>query len=296
MYITTEDDEYLEIQEDDDPYVKPSSETSEWELLVDIEDEAGEETIIIATFETVEEANDALNSLREAIDEDEGWDVRKFQTESGVEDQNEKRIPIQKEAFEMEFEPMESIVIKTAVEIAKWIRDEYRESRQSQETQDDERKEECVLKTLYILRQESESKKLDYIRIFAESTILSKSEEIHTDTILSFLKDIEQMTWRQLCLLEGFNRKQGNRIKVNGYDDEGIDGMSRETEIKELIALNYLRRSSNQLYSLTSTHFEHISISSLGHELSRLMGLQSIDISEIGKAFGTGRIEETIRH
>ena len=49
-------------------------------------------------------------------------------------------------------------------------------------------------------------------------------------------------------------------------------------------------------FHLMSTSFGHISISSLGHEFSRLMGLRSIELSEISKAFGPGRIQAAVTY
>ena len=89
MYIRTEDNESLEMKEQDAPYVTPKSEPTEWELRLEIEDENeddDEETIIIATFKTVKDANSALSSLRDAIDDEEGWDAIEFKKrlESGT--------------------------------------------------------------------------------------------------------------------------------------------------------------------------------------------------------------------
>ena len=77
MYIRTEDNETWEIHDEDDkqPYVMPNSDT-EWGLFIN--DDEDEEPITIATFKTVKEANSALSSLREAIEEDEGWDAIEY--------------------------------------------------------------------------------------------------------------------------------------------------------------------------------------------------------------------------
>ena len=72
--------------------------------------------------------------------------------------------------------------------------------------------------------------------------------------------------------------------------------MIRGTEIKKLINLNYLRRGSDDIYSHTSTKFDHINISDMGQEISSLLDLQSVELSEIGKAFGKGRIQQTDRY
>ena len=189
--------------------------------------------------------------------------------------------------------------VTQSVEIARWISDQYqkrRASRDPDENQDDERMDECYLKTLYLLMQESEEKKLEYIKCFAQNTILSENCPIDTDTILSFLMDIEQMTWRQFCLLEGFSRKNRNEIKIESYDNSGINGIIRGTEIKKLIDLNYLSRGSDSIRSYTSTSFDHIHISTLGQEISRLLDLQSVEPDEIGKAFGTGRVQATVTY
>ena len=89
MYLRTEDNETLEMKEQDEPYVNPKSEPTEWELRLEIEDDEDdedEETIIIATFKTVKEANSALSALRVAIELDQGWDAIEFKKrlESGT--------------------------------------------------------------------------------------------------------------------------------------------------------------------------------------------------------------------
>ena len=94
------------------------------------------------------------------------------------------------------------------------------------------------------------------------------------------------MTWRQFCLLEGFRRKHHDKIKIAGYDNSGTDGKSAATETKKLIDLNYLSRGSSSIHNFTSTSFDHIHISTLGQEISKLLDLQSVEISEIAKAFG----------
>ena len=104
------------------------------------------------------------------------------------------------------------------------------------------------------------------------------------------------MTWRQFCLLEGFRRKRNKAIEVNGYNESGPNGLSIATEIKKLIDLNYLRRGSNSMGNYTSTRFDHIRIGQLGREISRLLGLNSVELSEIGKAFGEGRVQVTVRY
>ena len=196
-----------------------------------------------------------------------------------------------------------------AVDLAKWIADRYKEhrekrsaSREPHETQEDDSMDDCFLKTLYLLRQESERKKLEYIKNFAQNTILSDAVEIYADpfdtdaidadAILSFLMDIEQMTWRQLCLIEGFRRRLDEKIEIKGMQVSGQNGLLRFRDLQKLASLNYLLgepdRIPRRLYTDT------IEVAPIGTELALLMNLQSIPTDEIGRAFGRGMIVETI--
>ena len=157
-------------------------------------------------------------------------------------------------------------------------------------------REDCIREAILILHKETQTKKRSHVEKFVENTLLTPECKIEPSILFSLLQDIEQMTWRQLCLLEGFRRKDSGRIKISGYDNSGIIGISIGTEIKKLIHLNYLSRGSHEIHSYTSTHFEHISITPLGQEISTLLDLQSVEISEIAKVFGKGKIEETVKY
>lgn len=202
----------------------------------------------------------------------------------------------------MEF-PLEEVktgfsIAKTIVEVISRLRNQLKEPEILNDDESDENgdREDCIKKAILILTQETQAKKSFHVKHFVENTILNPECKLEPSTIFSLLKDIEQMTWRQFCILEGFKRENSNTIEINAYDNSDINGISRGTEIKKLIDLNYLRRGSDALYSYTSTSFEHISISELGQEISSLLDLQSVELSEIGKAFGTGRIQATVKY
>ena len=107
----------------------------------------------------------------------------------------------------------------------------------------------CFLKTLYILRQESENKKLEVIKRLAQKTILSGSCELDTGTILHLLSDIEQMTWRQICFIEGIRRIHSNRINIKGVGDSQVDRVSRTREMEVLTQLGYLYHRTDGLFN-----------------------------------------------
>ena len=65
------------------PFVKPQGETK-WGLYISFRDKKGG-TTLITSFETVTKANSALKSLRQAIEEDLGWDAIEYKSTSNRE-------------------------------------------------------------------------------------------------------------------------------------------------------------------------------------------------------------------
>ena len=157
--------------------------------------------------------------------------------------------------------------------------------------------DDCFLKTLYILRQESDRKKMEYIKYFAQNTILSETCAIDTEAILSFLMDIEQMTWRQICFIEGFNRRDRKEIEIVGMQTSDVNGMLRLSEVKKLVNLDYLFAQRDGFYvsgSLLVT--SDVKIRPMAAQLATLMDFKLIPIDEIARAFGTGMIKATITY
>ena len=193
-------------------------------------------------------------------------------------------------------------IVKQSVDIARWIANEYkqhRDSRQSSsETQDDEKMDDCFLKTLYILRQESDKKKMEYIKYFAQNTILSETCAIDTEAILSFLMDIEQMTWRQICFIEGFNRSHHNEIEIEGIPTSDVNGKLKLSEMRKLVNLDYLsaQRDGRFYFSGSLLVTSDIIVRPMGTQLATLMDFKLIPIDEIARAFGTGMIKTTITY
>ena len=175
------------------------------------------------------------------------------------------------------------------------LQDVVQESHHDETDQNEDRKD-CIREAILILNKETQSKKSSCVEKFVENTLLNPECELEPSTIFTLLKDIEQMTWRQFCLLEGFKRNNNNEIEIAGYGDSGINGISRGIEIKKLIDLNCLLASNDTIQNYSSIRLDRIRISTLGQEISNLLDLQSVEISEIGKAFGGGRIRETVTY
>ena len=197
--------------------------------------------------------------------------------------------------FPVEIEGVESIfnIAKSTIEVITRLCDRFKKPDDDKADEHGDR-EDCIKEAISILIKETQAKKSSHLEKFVENTLLNPECELEPSTIFSFLKDIEQMTWRQFCLLEGFRRKESEQIKISRHGNSDINGISIETEIKKLIDLNYLRRYKTELGNYLSTGFENIFIWELGQEISRLLDLQSVELSEIGKAFGEGRIQTTV--
>ena len=189
--------------------------------------------------------------------------------------------------------PVEVEEVKAIFSIVKSTVDVIRSACYRFDKEPDEDVKDCIKEAILILTKETQAKKSSHLEKFVENTLLTPECELDTSTIFSFLKDIEQMTWRQLCLLEGFRRKDKQEIEISIYGDQDINDFSIETEIKQLIDLNYLHKGSDSpIRSYLATSFGHIYISELGTKLSSLLELQSVKIDEIGKAFGGGRVKD----
>ena len=84
MFVRTEWNDTVEIYNDDEVSVKPKGNVQWLLFVVDDDDEDNEDNddddveINIGMFESVDEANKALISLREAIGTDLGWDFNQY--------------------------------------------------------------------------------------------------------------------------------------------------------------------------------------------------------------------------
>lgn len=200
----------------------------------------------------------------------------------------------------VEVEDVKSVfsMAESTVKVIKSLIPMFKASEDNSDGADDENgdRKDCIREAILILHKETQAKKGLHVEEFVKNTLLNPECEMEPATIFSLLRDIEQMTWRQFCLLEGFRRKDRNEIEINRYNHSDINGISIGTEIKKLITLNYLSRGSDDIRSYMSTRFESIYTSDLGQEISSLLVLQSIENSEIGKAFGKGRVKEIKIH
>ena len=200
----------------------------------------------------------------------------------------------------MEF-PLEEVktifsIAESTMNIINRLRHQFKEPNDDGAGENEDVKD-CIKEAISILTKETQAKKSSHLEKFVENTLFNPECQLTPSTIFSFLKDIEQMTWRQFCLLEGFRRRDRDDIEIFGYNDSGLNGISIKTDIKQLIDLNYLMGDNDSIDNYwRSRSFDSIYVLTLGKEISSLLDLQSVELSEIGKAFGKGNIKETVIH
>ena len=199
----------------------------------------------------------------------------------------------------MEFTPddikLVPVVLDTVQRLIN-IYKERRDSRQPDEPQDNEGMDSCFKKAIFMLKKESEIKKLYRVESFVENTILSESCDLNSGTILHLLNDIEGMTWRQLCFIEGLRRMHRNEIEINGVGDSDINRISKTVEMERLAVFGYLYTRTEGLFNYIPLRVDRIYISEIGSQLAELMNLNSISLDEIAEAFGSGEIKATITY
>jgi hypothetical protein len=184
-------------------------------------------------------------------------------------------------------------LLKIAWKVANRVYDKYNEFRKNRSEQDEDR-EECILRVLDILRKESEIKKSKHIEKFAENTVMDPNCQLDNSTILFLLSTIEKLSWRQLCFIQGFIQHRSKEIEINPISPPStfrndpiseLNYATRMSEMEQLEDLNCLRTLGERIFRYNRVDPDKIEVVSFGKVLSTLMELDTISDSEINKAF-----------
>ncbi|RKU29576.1 hypothetical protein C6499_08380 [Candidatus Poribacteria bacterium] len=156
--------------------------------------------------------------------------------------------------------------------------EDYKKFKNEQENHDPQT-DDCIREAINMIVNESEFRKANYIANLVRNTVLRSDSELSNSDVLVFLSDIKQMSWRQLCLLEGF-RQHRSKIEINAHR---ISDLLRK-EIQRMVDLDYIHVRQNGLqYEIVDP--ENINLSSIGHQLCNLMELSQIPDSDIHNTF-----------
>ena len=124
--------------------------------------------------------------------------------------------------------PVEFEEVKAIFSIAKSTVDVIHTAYNRFKKEPDEDVKGCIKEAILILTKETQAEKSSHLEIFVKNTLLTPECELEPSTIFSLLKDIEQMTWRQLCLLEGYRRQDRNEIEIMGWHFSQLFGSCKK--------------------------------------------------------------------
>lgn len=106
--------------------------------------------------------------------------------------------------------------------------------------------------------------------------------------VLVFLSDVKQMSWRQLCLLEGFRQNETDDIEISEYSlSENLLRM----EIQRMVDLGYIRVTGDAL-RWEKVDPEKLYPTPIGKQLCDLMKLSQIPEEDIDDTLEAGDLRE----
>ncbi|MDE0400218.1 MAG: hypothetical protein OXL96_20670 [Candidatus Poribacteria bacterium] len=159
--------------------------------------------------------------------------------------------------------------------------EDYKKFKNEQENHDPQT-DDCIREAINMIVNESEFRKADYIANLVRNTVLRSDSELSNSDVLVFLSDIKQMSWRQLCLLEGFRQNQTDDIEINSSSISGLLRM----EIQRLVDLGYIRVTADELRYQTVDP-KKLYLTPIGKQLCTLMELSQTPEEDIDDTFGS---------
>ena len=181
------------------------------------------------------------------------------------------------------YKPVKEVVRKVLFPLL----EDYKKFKNEQENHDPQT-DDCIREAINMIVNESEFRKVDYIANLVRNTVLRSDSELSNSDVLVFLSDIKQMSWRQLCLLDGFHRIETNDIQANRHSIPELLRM----EIQRLVDLSYIRQTGDAL-SWNPVDPEKLYLTPIGKQLCGLMELSQTPDSDIGNAFGDWKLSRT---
>lgn len=167
--------------------------------------------------------------------------------------------------------------------------EDYKKFKNEQENQDPQT-DDCIREAINMIVNESEFRKADYIANLVRNTVLCSDSELSNSDVLVFLSDIKQVSWRQLCLLEGFHQNETDDIKINSSSISGLLRM----EIQRMVDLGYIRGTGDAL-RWERIDPEKLYPTRIGKQLCDLMELSQIPEEDIDDTFGSWGFTRKIR-
>ena len=192
----------------------------------------------------------------------------------------------------MDFEPLVEIGKNESVKfivrkLLEFTRDKV-ENIQSNLKDDDpidlDNPNEVEEKALRQILSDPQNKKCEYILNFLRNV---KKEGIDNDTAYSLLQSIDNMSWRQFCILSCLDKRGRNELQiestVSGQGSLQVDVML--SDVGFLMSVEYIVDRSNSFLNYSNHNPDNLRLTRMANELIRLLELGTIPDEESDKPF-----------
>ena len=202
----------------------------------------------------------------------------------------------------MDFDPLVEIgkneVVKFIVrKLLEFTHDKF-ENIQSNLRDDDpidlDNPNEVEEKALRQILSDPQNKKCEYILNFLRNV---KKEEIDNDTAYSLLQSIDNMSWRQFCILSCLYKCRRSELKIGseGSRKDSLEFGSILSDVGNLMRARFIRDRSDRFLDYSRHSPDDLVITNIGSELIRLLELGTIPDEESDKPFLPWGITRTKR-
>lgn len=149
-------------------------------------------------------------------------------------------------------------------------------------------------KALRQILSDPQNKKCEYILNFLRNV---KKEGIDNDTAYSLLQSIDNMSWRQFCVLSCLYKRANNELEIGsrGSSQDPLKIDSIVIDVGNLISARYIRDPTNRFLDYRGHNPDDLVITNIGVELIRLLELGNIPDEESDDPFLPWGITRTRR-
>ena len=152
-------------------------------------------------------------------------------------------------------------------------------------------------KALRQILSDPQNKKCEYILNFLRNV---KEEGIDNDTAYSLLQSIDNMSWRQFCILSCLYKRKANQLQIessiSGQGQGSLQLYTMLSDVGNLMSAKYIiDRSNNDFLNYTSHSPDKLGLTRMANELIRLLELGTIPDEESDEPFLPWGITRTKR-
>ena len=167
------------------------------------------------------------------------------------------------------------LIVRKMLEFVRDKAENIRNNLKEDDPIDLENPNEVEEKALRQILSDPQNKKCEYILNFLRNV---KKEGIDNDTAYSLLQSIDNMSWRQFCILSCLNKRANNALEI-GSRGSSQDPLKIDTiviDVENLMSARYIRDPANQFINYRRHSPDDLLITNMGLELIRLLELGNI--------------------